>query len=84
MDSEPRSAAVFIKALDRQYLKQNTSSVVLYLEQYVKLQIGESDNILKVINKLNYYSQLLTAAKYPHFVDRNLRGVLLLSHFPPS
>jgi hypothetical protein len=40
MNSEPNSAVAFIKTLDQLHLKQDTLSVVLYLEQYIKFHSG--------------------------------------------
>src|SRR5580698_8812987 len=84
MNAEPNNVVAFIRALDRKNLKKNTSNVVQNLEQYVNLPFGEKDNINNLIDKLNHYVQQLVASSYPNFVDPRLRGVLLLTHLPPS
>ena len=84
MNAEPNNVVAFIRVLDRKNLKKDTSNVVQNLEQYVNLLFGEKDNINNLIDKLNHYAQQLATSDYPNFVDSRLRGILLLTHLPPS
>jgi hypothetical protein len=84
MDSEPNSASAFMRALDRRYLKLDYNNIIQYIIEYINFSINEDDDILAEINTLNHLTQVLNAAKFPDFVDRRVRGGLLIKRLSAS
>jgi hypothetical protein len=73
-----------MRALDRHYLKLDYNNILQYIIEYINFSINEDDDIFAEIITLNHLTQVLNTAKFPDFVDRRVRGGLLIKHLPPS